>query len=87
MKAGSLYLYGIYSEEEADTFSKDKNVAKVKSKKAEPLLTTAQGKTIMILEGELMGKIKPIDFTGLTQKDADLYIQRLHRMKDELSEV
>ncbi len=87
LKMINAYQYGIYSEEEADTFSKDKNIAKVKSKKAEPLLTTAQGKTIMILEGELMGKIKPIDFTGLTQKDADLYIQRLHRMKDELSEV
>jgi len=90
LKMINAYQYGIYSEEEADNFTKDKNdpYAKHRDVEQEPLLSKAQGKRIITLETELTGQIKrPIDFTNLTFADADAYITKLEGMKNELSEV
>lgn len=90
LKMINAYQYGIYSEEEADNFTKDKNdpYAKHRNVEQKPLLSKAQGKRIITLETELTGQIKrPIDFTNLTFADADAYITKLEGMKNELSEV
>ena len=90
LKMINAYQYGIYSEEEADSFTKDKNdpYAKHRDKEPTPMLSSAQGKEIIRLETELSGKIKnPVDFTDLTYKNAETYIAKLGAMKNELSEV
>jgi len=90
LKMINAYQYGIYSEEEADSFTKDKNDPYAKHRNKEPaiMLSREQGKKIIKLESELEGRIKHhADFTTLTYTDAEAYITKLEGMKSELSEV
>ena len=91
LKLINAYEYGIYSDSEADAFKKpvEKNdpYAKHRGKKPVKLLSTEQGKKIIELETILLSSIKrPIDFDGLSYKDADDYIVKLEAMKNEQSE-
>ena len=90
LKMINAYQYGIYSEEEADNFTKDKNdpYAKHRGAKQVAMISKAQGQEIILLETSLSGQVKhPIDFTNLTYANAEKYIAELEGMKNEMSEV
>ena len=91
LKLINAYQWGVSSEIEAESFKKPVDkfdpYTKHSGVEHEVLLSKAQGKKIIVLESELTGQVKPVDFTNLTSADAEDYIVKLEGMKNELSEV
>lgn len=78
LKLINAYEYGIYSEVEADSFSKKESVVEEATSKQKDL----------IMQLELKANVKrPISFEGLTKYDASVYIDKLQNRVKEYDQV
>jgi hypothetical protein len=82
LKLINAYEYGIYSEEEADSFKKSVNEDIGEVKVAPRPMTSKQMN--LILQREVQANVKHhIDFKGLSTQQASDYIDKLNNMIKE----